>query len=225
MWRLKKWNTRTKLHKSGIRNLSIALGNLEGIAEVLHLPNKVKEQAASIYRKALERDLIRGRSIKGFVAASLYAACRQLRVPRSLKEVSKASMEDLKTVSRTYRLLIKEIDLQMPVDYPMKFVPKIASETGIETETEIYAVQLLRRAKKERITAGKDPRGMASAAIYMACKVLNDKCTQREIAASAGTSEVTLRNRLRDFEEMFTADEFETFTYSQVIEQLSPNLD
>jgi len=202
LWRLKKWDTRTKLDKKGKRNLSHALTKLDRIAEDLHLPKDVKEKASDIYRKALDKDMIRGRTIEGFVAASIYAACRQSKVPRSLKEVSKASTQDMKTISRTYRLLLWELDLKMPVDHPMKFVPRIASEVEVSRETDRLTVEILRKAKKEKALMGKDPRGMAAAALYLAGKTNEEGCTQREVSDAAGTSEVTLRNRLRDLEEL-----------------------
>ncbi len=53
---------------------------------------------------------------------------------------------------------------------------------------------------------GKDPRGMAAAALYLACKINDVKATQKDIAYAAGTTEVTLRNRLRDLERVACVD-------------------
>jgi transcription initiation factor TFIIB len=203
MWRMKKWDTSVKLDETMMRNLSNALTELDQLADTLHVPEGIKEQAATLYRKALEKDLIRGRTITGFVAASLYAACRSAKVPRSLKAVAEASTQDIKTISRTYRLLLQELDVKMPIDYPMKFVPKIASQVKVRRDTERVTQEILSRAREEKVLTGKDPRGMAAAALYMACKTTDDKGTQREIAEAAGTSEVTLRNRLRDLEKLF----------------------
>ncbi|MFP3952263.1 MAG: transcription initiation factor IIB [Candidatus Bathyarchaeia archaeon] len=209
MWRLKKWDTRTKLDETSARNLSEALTEMDRLAENLHLPSGIKEQAARIYRQALEKDLIRGRTISGFVAASIYAACRQAKIPRSLKEVSEASTQDMKTVSRTYRLLLRELDIKMPIDYPMKFVPRISSKVEVSRDTDRLTVEILRIAREEKTLTGKDPRGMAAAALYMACKHNKEGCTQREVSEAAGTSEVTLRNRLRDLEELFKETDLE----------------
>lgn len=145
-------------------------------------------------------DLIRGRSIDAFVAASIYAACRQSRIPRPLKEITKASIREHSEVARTYRLLIKEMKLKMPVDDPMKFIPSIASKLNLRRDTEQYAIDILRRAKERQGLTGKDPRGIAAAALYMACIDNNDKRIQKDVAEAAGTTEVTLRNRLRGLE-------------------------
>lgn len=200
MNKLKRYDTRTKLDDTWGRNLSIAMAELDRLSTSLHIPQAVKEDAAVIYRKALKKDLIRGRSIDAFVAASLYAACRLRRVPRPLKNVSKASTREHSEVSRSYRLLLRELNLKMPIDDPMKFVPGIASKLEIRRDTEQKAIDILRKAREKNGLSGKDPRGIAAAALYMACIENDDKRIQKDVAAAAGTTEVTLRNRLRGLE-------------------------
>jgi transcription initiation factor TFIIB len=200
MTRLKRYDNRSKLDDTWGRNLSIAMAELDRLSATLHIPQQVKEQAALIYRRSLKKDLIRGRSIDAFVAASLYAACRQSKVPRPLKNVSKASTREHSEVSRSYRLLLRELNLKMPIDDPMKFVSGIASKLKIRRDTERYAVDLLKKARERQGLSGKDPRGIAAAALYMACVENDDKRIQKGVAAAAGTTEVTLRNRLRGLE-------------------------
>jgi len=200
MGRLRKYDNRSKFDETWRRNLSIAMAELDRMAAALYLPQSVKEQAAFIYRRALKMDLIRGRSIDAFVAASIYAACRQSKVPRPLKEITRTSTREHSEVARTYRLLIREMKLKMPVDDPMKFIPSIASKLNLRRDTEQYAIDILRRAQERQELTGKDPRGVAAAALYMACIDNNDKRIQKDVAEAAGTTEVTLRNRLRGLE-------------------------
>jgi len=200
MDRLRKYDNRSKFDETWRRNLSIAMAELDRMAGSLHLPHSVKEQAALIYRRALKMDLIRGRSIDAFVAAAIYAACRKSKIPRPLKGITGASTREHSEVARTYRLLIREMKLKMPVDDPMKFVPSIASRLKLRRDTEQYAIDILRRAQKRHGLTGKDPRGIAAAALYMACIDNDDKRIQKEVAEAAGTTEVTLRNRLRGLE-------------------------
>jgi len=201
MNKLKRYDTRSKLDDTWGRNLSIAMAELDRLSAILYIPKTVKEHAALIYRRALKANLIRGRSIDAFVAASLYAACRKQRIPRPLKEVSKASTREHSEVSRSYRLLHRELNLKMPIDDPMKFVSGIASKLNVRQDTQHKAVDILRKAKERRGLSGKDPRGIAAAALYMACLENDDKRIQKDVAAAAGTTEVTLRNRLRGLEE------------------------
>jgi transcription initiation factor TFIIB len=202
MNKLKRYDTRSKLDDTWGRNLSIAMAELDRLSAVLTIPRIVKESAAFIYRQALKADLIRGRSIDAFVAASVYAACRRHKVPRPLKEISKASTREHSEVSRSYRLLHRELKLKMPIDDPMKFVSGIASKLDLRPATERHAVDILMRARERKGLSGKDPRGIAAAALYMASIELDDKRIQKEVASAAGTTEVTLRNRLKGLEEV-----------------------
>lgn len=206
MRKLKRYDNRSKMDESQGRNLSIAMSELDRLSANLHIPQSVKERAALIYRRALKHDLIRGRSIDAFVASSLYASCRLHRVPRPLKTIAKASTREYSEVSRSYRLLLRELGLKMPIDDPMKFIPSIASKLEIRPDTEFYAVEILRRARERNGLTGKDPRGLAAAALYLACVEKDEKKIQKEIAMAAGTTEVTLRNRLKGLQETLSDD-------------------
>ena len=201
MRRLQRQDNRSKINETQARNLSIAMAELDRLVSDLHLPQNVKENAAMIYRRSLKKDLIRGRSIDAFVAASVYAACRVLGVPRPLKEVTKSSKRLHSEVAMTYRLIHKELGLKPPVDGPYKFIPSIAAKLEVMQPTEQLAVRILRKADENKELTGKDPRGLAAAALYMACQETKEKRVQRVIAKAAGTTEVTLRNRYRGLKE------------------------
>jgi transcription initiation factor TFIIB len=201
MRRLQRQDNRSKINENNARNLSVAMAELDRMTSELHLPQNIKDRAALIYRKALKKDLIRGRSIDAFVAASIYAACRLSKVPRPLNEVSRASKRLHREVAMTYRLMHKELNLRPPIDKPYKFIPSIAADLGIKRRTEQLAVDILRKADESKGLTGKDPRGLAAAALYMACNEANDRRVQRVISKAAGVTEVTLRNRMKGLKE------------------------
>lgn len=197
MNRLRRYDHKSKINDTQARNLSIAMPELDRVATLIHLSELPKSQAAQIYRKALDKDLIRGRSIEAFVAASIYAVCRLNGIPRSLRNISKVSTREHLEVARVYRILVNELGLRMPIDDSTKFITNIASKLGIERRTEQRAVDILMSAKKHKGLAGKYPGGVAAAALYLACFENKEKRTQKDVAHAAGTSEVTLRNRVR----------------------------
>ena len=100
MWRLRRWQTRSKVQASQSRNLMLAMSELQRLSEVLYIPSSVHDMAAIVYRKALNEGLVRGRSIGGMVAGSLYAAVRFTKVPRTLKEIAEASQRTQKEIAR-----------------------------------------------------------------------------------------------------------------------------
>ncbi len=200
MWRLRKWHVRSRMHASRSRNLIHAMNELERLSDKLHIPSSVKEMAAVVYRKALDRDLVRGRSITGIVAAALYAAIRFTKKPKTLKEIAEASTRDEKEIARDYRMLLQLLDIRMPIDDPVDYVSKIAEKAKISGETLGLAVRIIRDAQQKRVTTGKDPTGLAAAALYIACQMRSEKITQKEIAQAAGVTEVTIRNRKRELD-------------------------
>jgi transcription initiation factor TFIIB len=197
MMRLRLWNIRARMNHSTSRNLSHAMRELTRLSDKLHVPRDVEEQAAQIYRKVLDRGLIRGRSITSIAAASLYAACRLTRTPRSLREVVTASTRSRREIARSYRLVQRSLNRKMPVDEPVKYVPKIASKVGLSQNMQNLAVDLLRRAKQRKAIVGKGPVGLAAAALYIAAAMTGEKVTQRVLARAANVTEVTVRNRYK----------------------------
>jgi transcription initiation factor TFIIB len=206
MWRLRKWQIRSRVHSSVDRNLAQAMGELDRLSSKVSISSSVKEQAAVVYRKALDKGLVRGRSISGVAAASLYAACRKNGAPRTLREISEASLVSRKDVARCYRLLLKELDFHMPISDPLTYVSKIAEKNNISGKTQGAAIALLREARRKRVASGKDPMGMASAALYIACLQNNEKITQKDIAEAAGVTEVTVRNRYKALKRQLNID-------------------
>jgi len=198
MWRLRKWQIRSRVHSSVDRNLAQAMAELDRLSDKVYIPGPVKEKAAVIYRKALDKGLVRGRSIAAIAAAALYAACRTTETPRTLREISEASLVDKKDVARCYRLLLRELEVQMPIADPLTYVSKIAESTGISGQTQGLAIKILNEARLKRAASGKDPMGLAAAALYIACLQTNEKKTQKDIAEAAGVTEVTVRNRYKN---------------------------
>lgn len=197
MMRLRKWHIRAQMYDKG-RNLMQAMDELQRLSDKLNISQSVKETAAIIYRKALDQDLVRGRSIQAMVAASLYAACRLTESPKSLDEVAEVSLRSKKEISRCYRLILRELKLAMPIHDPMVYLPIIAERARISGETLGVAAKILREAKLSRVVMGKDPKGLAATILYIACKITNEKITQKLIATAADVTEVTIRNRKRE---------------------------
>ncbi len=206
LYRLRKWQRRIRVSDASERNLAFALSELDRITSKLGLPRHVRENAAIIYREAVEKGLIRGRSIEGVVAAAIYAACRKCRVPRTLDEIAEASRVDRKEIGRTYRFLARELGIKLTPTNPIDYVPRFASELGLPGEVESKAIQILQKAAEKGLTSGRGPTGVAAAAIYIASVLLGCRRTQREVAEVAGVTEVTIRNRYKELTEHLDID-------------------
>ena len=199
--RLRTWDSRSQVHEPVDRNLRQALSDLNKLKDKVSVPANVLEKAAYIYRKALEKKLVRGRSISAMIAASLYAACRDTETPRTLKDIADSANVKRKDIARCYRLLVKELDLKMPVTDSVQCIARIASKIGIGEKTKRFAIQVLKSAQANEASAGKDPMGLAAAALYLSCVKNGEDKTQRDIAEAANVTEVTIRNRYKGLKE------------------------
>jgi transcription initiation factor TFIIB len=198
MQRLRTWNERFRTRDSKERNLKQALGEIDRMASALGLPDNVRETASVIYRRALDEDLLPGRSIEGVSTASLYAAARQAGTPRSLDEIAGVSRVEKDEIARTYRYVVRELKLEIQPADPESYVPRFASDLDLSDESERRARELLSNAKEAGIHSGKSPVGLAAAAVYAASLLTNEKVTQSEVSEVANISEVTIRNRYHE---------------------------
>jgi transcription initiation factor TFIIB len=199
--RLRTWDSRSQVHEPADRNYRQAFSELDRLKDKLALSNAVIEKTAYIYRKALDKGLVRGRSIPGVLAAALYVACRESGTPRTLNDMSHQINVKRKDISRCYRLLLRELDLNMPVVNPIICTSRIASEAGLSEKVKRRALTILKDASEMEITAGKDPMGLAAAALYLSCVLNGENTTQKVIAMAAGVTEVTIRNRYKGLRE------------------------
>ena len=199
--RLRTWDNRSQVHEPADRNLRQALSELNKLKDKVAISSNVLEKAAYLYRKALEKKLVRGRSISAMIAASLYAACRDTETPRTLKDIAEAANVKRKDISRCYRLLHNELNLKMPVVDSIQCIARISSKLNIPEKTKRYAIEVLKDAQERKESAGKDPMGLAATALYLSCVQNGVSITQRDLAEAAGVTEVTIRNRYKGLKE------------------------
>ena len=197
-YRLRKWNRRSKVSGAGERNLAYALSELTKIAFKLNLPKNVLETASVIYRQVVWKRLVRGRSIQGVAAASIYMACRQCNVIRSLEDVGEVANISKKESGKNYRFLLRKLETRVPPAEAKSYVSKFVNQLTLSGNVENLAMQILEQAMEMRLTSGRGPAGIAAAATYIASLLTDERRTQSEIARGAQVTEVTIRNRYKE---------------------------
>jgi transcription initiation factor TFIIB len=185
------------------RNLSIALPELDRMCAHLNIPSNIKEECAVLYRKCVSKGIVRGRSIESVIAAIIYMASRNHKLPKTLEELEGISGVKSKDIGRSYRTICRRLNMRMPVVTAADYIPRLASERGVSGETEAKAMEILEAARKCGIIAGKVPMSIAAAAIYLAGRATEDKQAQR-IVGFADIPESAIKSRLdeltREFE-------------------------
>ncbi|MEF8775474.1 MAG: TFIIB-type zinc ribbon-containing protein [Haloarculaceae archaeon] len=198
MQRLRTWDERFRARDARDRNLKQALGEISRMAAALGLPETVRETASVVYRRALEQDLLPGRSIEAMATASLYAAARQSGIPRTLDEFEPVSRVDRREFARAYRYVLAELGLAMAPPDPGDFLPRYASRLDVSDEIRRRAEHLLDAGKQAGVYSGKSPGGLCAAAIYAASVQVDDRITQSDVSEALDVSAVTIRKRYRE---------------------------
>ena len=199
IYRLRKWQIRTRVHSSLDRNLAQAMTEIDRLSSQLGLSHGLREHAARMYRKLIAGRLWRSRSIDATAAAAVYAACRHRGSPRSIEEIAEHSRENKKKISAHYRMLVTKLKIRMPISSPENYVPRFISDLKLPSEVQKITMEILSKAKKVRgLVTGRDPRGLAAAAIYIASIMSDHRVTQRDISRVSGVTEVTIRNRYKE---------------------------
>lgn len=198
LYRMRKWHKRASISNSIERNLAIALTELNRVASHLGLSESIRESSALLYRKCVEKGLIRGRQIESVVSAVLYAICRQYGIPRTLDEIAEVAEIPKKEIGRTYRLITQELELKIPLTNPRFYITRFITALKLSGETQEKAVEILDQALKQGLISGRGPMGVAAAAVYIASVMTGERRTQKEVADVAGVTEVTIRNRYRE---------------------------
>ncbi len=206
LYRLRKWQRRVRISGATERSLAIALSGLDRLASSMSLPRTVRETAAMIYRKAALKKLVRGRSIEGVTAASLYAACRQCNVPRTLDEISNTARISRKEIGRTYRYISRELELKLMPTSPQDYISRFCSVLKLSADVKAKTLEILHEATNRELTSGRGPTGIAAASLYIASVLCGERRTQREVAEVAGVTEVTIRNRYKELAEKMDID-------------------
>lgn len=193
--RAAKWDTRITWRQ---RNLLIATTELKRISGNLNIPDYIVKEAMRLYKIAFNKKLLRGRSINGMVAASIYYVLRKERFPITFQEILDESAESEKDVKRCYSAMIKELKLKLPSRDPSNLIPRFISKLGLNTDVQNIAIKIVKTYVERFRTSGKDPRGICAGAIYLASLLKELEITQKEIADVIGVTEVTLRSRYKE---------------------------
>jgi transcription initiation factor TFIIB len=195
--RIKKWCEKY-LPTAHERNMKWTFSELKRYVSALSLPKSVQETTAILYRKALERNLIKGRSSEALMLGTLYLVCRQQGYPRHISEFAEISNLSKREIARSYRFISREFGLKIQPANPTKYIPRFASLLGLSEKTQLIAYDFLKKHPIEKILPGREPKGTAIAALFYASNQTGEKFNQRDAARVSGITEVTLRTRCKE---------------------------
>jgi transcription initiation factor TFIIB len=188
------------------RNYWEAKPKMNQLGTKLNIPDHIMETAWKIYAEVAKQKLTMGRSIDGFVTASIYAGIRIHDFPRLLEEIVDVAMMPLRSVHRSLGLVVRKVLPVLNMRYrpisPEPLVYRFGNDLNLSISVQKKASEMLRDSMKRGLKKmGKDPKGLAAAALYIAAKITSERLTQTEIADAAHITEVTLRTRAKQIKQ------------------------
>jgi len=205
MYNLRKWQQRVRVSSPRERRLSNVLSRIGETCENVSLSKNVLETASMIYRNLDGKVEVKGKSVTSISAATVYMACKQCNVVRSLEEICKGVCQPkdvkakTKLAARYYRTLVMELGTDTaPVLTMDKYISKIANLTKTDVRVERLALEISQKTKNNNLADGKAPNGIAAAYLYVASILLGQSVLQRDVSSVAGVTEVTIRNRCKE---------------------------
>ena len=145
--RLRTWDQKSKSRNTA--TLSKAFTLLHGMKTKLAIPDNVVENAAYIYRKIVSAKLTRGRTMASLISASLYSACRENNIPRTLDDIANAGNIERRILSRDLRTIIKKLGLNLNQYDITSFITKISNNMNLKEKIKLDAFEILKRCEKE----------------------------------------------------------------------------
>ncbi|MFB6142737.1 MAG: transcription initiation factor IIB family protein [Halorientalis sp.] len=199
--RMRRQHDRARISSKAERNRVYGFTEIRRLVGALDLPRDVRDQACVLFESAQTEDLLRGRSIEGFAAAAVYAVCRTRSISRRLGEVLDPARADEDELKAAYDAMNRELGLETgPID-PGEYLPRFATELGLDAAVERRARDLVAEAHERGLVAGRNPCGVAAACLYTAARRSGASLTQAEAAAVADVTPVTLRTTYTDLQD------------------------
>lgn len=179
------------------KNLLKAFRDITSMSERIGLPRMIADRAKSIFKKVEDDKLCKGKTTEGIIAACIYIACRQERVPRTFREISSLTLVPKKDIGRCYKALAPLfIPGDMPPEYGgssaggattsptsaptsattssgmatvsvQDFMARFCSHLNLNMEIQKASVLLCQKVAELTCVAGKSPISVAAAVIYM----------------------------------------------------------
>lgn len=219
--KLRRLNKFTMSNDSKTRNLIRAIREIRRISEILGISPSVAERANYIYRKALNKKLIRGRSITGIVAATIYIACKDAGIFFPIDRIEKLGGNcNRKNVIHYYKFILRQMKINISVPDPIQYVSRIAARARLNGRTERKALEILSKIEGDPVLSGKKPASLAAASLYLAALQVGEHTTQLRIAIASELTTITIRKRCTEIEDILKQKTIQDSSFPKQIKNM-----
>ena len=186
-------------YRAGERNLLAAFKTIGVMCERIGLPRVIADRAKQLYKLVEDEKLTKGKVNDGVIAACIYVACRQEKVPRTFKEISALTLVSKKDIGRCYKLIAPLLETRVSSVSMDDFMARFCSHLNLGMDVQRLSVAILKRVAELGVAAGKSPTSIAAAGLFMTCQLLpHARKSPKDIAFISGVSEITIKNTYKD---------------------------
>ena len=158
----------------------------------------VSERALFILKKSKKRKSLATKETIAKTCAAFYAACREINISKEIRQIAKSQNVYEKRVRMIYRFMLREFpELEPKPDDPKLKLQKMITGMSVKQEdqlkAQIKAGKIIERFSKLSESSGRNPSGIAAAAVYLSVKGL----TQNEASECSGVSLSTIANNVK----------------------------
>lgn len=196
------------------RNLVQAFRDISTWCDQFSLPKTISDIAKQLYKRSDEEKLLRGKSMDAVIAACIFIACRQARVPRTFREICQLTHVPKKTLGQCYKALEQAFNLTPQAGQADDSKPNAASLKTTRAEDLLsryfnhldlpanfqpVCESIIKTARLKGIAIGRSPISICGGAIWFTSQLLGQPKPLKEVSQVAGVSEGTIKLVYRSF--------------------------
>lgn len=189
-----RWNN-TNVSRRSLYN---ARGELKKIASKFDLTTPILDSSMGLMRRAINSHMLKGRSVEGVAYACLYYSIRIFKHSLSFDKLIQDTQINPKKIKKYYKSLIIDFNLKSPPTDPYIYIARFISELKEDYNFEKRVTMFVQSLEQVSNIAGKDPKGVCCASIYIIGKSLGQHIRQKRLAELADVTEATIRARLKE---------------------------
>jgi transcription initiation factor TFIIB len=207
---LQRAASRSQASTRSERNLVQAFRDISSWCDQFSLPKTISDIAKQLYKRSDEEKLLRGKSLDAVIAACIFIACRQARVPRTFREICNLTHVPKKTLGQCYKTLEQAFNLSsgahqnatdgskpdaanVKTTRAEDLLSRYFNHLDLPPNFQPVCESIIKTARQKGIAIGRSPISICGGAIWFTSQLLGQPKPLKEVSQVAGVSEGTIK--------------------------------
>ncbi|GAA5991539.1 hypothetical protein JCM11641_000200 [Rhodosporidiobolus odoratus] len=186
---------------SGGRDLQSAFREIGTMCEAISLPKSISDTTKMLFKRVDEERVLKGKSEAAIIAACIFIACRQGRVPRTFKEIVALTSVSKKEIAGAFKQIDKLFDTSTSHGSTStdldSLISRISNHLALSVPLQRACSLCGAKAVEDGVLAGRNPITIASSAIWFTTSLWGQRVDISELAKVGGVQESTIRTGYR----------------------------